>query len=119
MRNVIGSVSVRSNRLLWARPQVDLPGTRRSPAAGSHCHRSRQAAEHQADHGHIHPGFTGLRQLLIVFAQAPLAIDPTEGARDDPTMRLDFKRVDWVQRLIISSTHRQSCLTQSPSFGPA
>lgn len=46
-----------------------------------------QAAAHQVDHRDENHRLTALRQLLIVFAQAPAAAQPGEGPLDDPSLR--------------------------------
>jgi hypothetical protein len=53
-----------------------------------------QTLEHQADHRHVNEGFAGGRQALVVFAEPTLAVEPGEGAFNDPTMWLDFKLQD-------------------------
>jgi hypothetical protein len=55
--------------------------TRRSPALALDGQRlTRQAPEHQAGHGGVNPGLFRLRQALIVLAQTPRPIQPTERA---------------------------------------
>src|SRR4051812_29096906 len=43
-----------------------------------------QLPNHKADHRHIHEGFTGLGQSLVVFGETTLTVQPTKGALHNP-----------------------------------
>jgi hypothetical protein len=51
------------------------------------------------DHGHLDDGFTGVRQQFVIFAQAPVAIEPPEGALHNPALGNDHKPLDGVRAL--------------------
>jgi hypothetical protein len=38
------------------------------------------------DHRHLNHGFTGFRQEFVIFAQAPVAIEPSKRALHDPAL---------------------------------
>jgi hypothetical protein len=48
---------------------------------------SGQAANHEMDHRYLDKGYTGFRQEFVIFTQAPVAIEPPEGALDNPPFR--------------------------------
>jgi hypothetical protein len=50
-----------------------------------------QFPNHKADHRHIHKGFAGLWQALIVFAEPSIAVEPCEGALHYPATRQHYK----------------------------
>jgi hypothetical protein len=56
------------------------------------------------DHGHLHDSFPGFRQPFVIFAQAPVAIEPAEGALHNPALRNDHKPLDGGRAL----RHRQA-----------
>jgi hypothetical protein len=60
---------------------------------------SGQAADHQMDHRHLYDRLTGFRQQLIIFTQTPVAIEPAEGALDNPAFGDDHKALDGVGTL--------------------
>ncbi len=47
---------------------------------------SSQAAHHEMDHRHLDHSFTGFRQEFVIFAQAPVAIEPSKRALHDPAL---------------------------------
>src|SRR5579885_770865 len=49
--------------------------------------RAGQAFQHASHHAQVHPGLTGSRQKLIIFAHAPVAAYPSERAFYDPAPR--------------------------------
>src|SRR5262245_15997696 len=58
-----------------------------------------EAFEHQADHAQIDPGLAGGGQELIIFAQAPVASDPGEGALHYPATREELEAREPERRL--------------------
>jgi len=52
---------------------------------------SSKTSHHQLDHGNPHPRLGRLRQGFEVFTQPPRAIEPAEGAFDDPAPLHDVK----------------------------
>ena len=48
-----------------------------------------QVLEHTVDRGEIDQGFADLGQLLVVFAEAPVATEPAQGSLHDPATRQD------------------------------
>jgi hypothetical protein len=51
------------------------------------------------DHRHLDHGVTGFRQEFIIFAQAPVAIEPSERTLDNPTFEDDDEFFDGVRAL--------------------
>jgi hypothetical protein len=49
------------------------------------------------DHRHLNERFTGFRQQFIIFTQAPVAIEPSEGALHNPAFGDDHKAFDSVR----------------------
>jgi hypothetical protein len=45
-----------------------------------------QAAHHEMDHRHLDHSFTSFRQEFVIFAQAPVAIEPAKRALHDPAL---------------------------------
>ena len=51
------------------------------------------------DHGHLDDSFTRVRQQFVIFAQAPVAIEPPEGTLDHPALGNDHEPLDGVGAL--------------------
>ena len=51
------------------------------------------------DHGHLDNCFTRVRQQFVIFAQAPVAIEPPEGTLDHPALGNDHEPLDRVGAL--------------------
>ena len=51
------------------------------------------------DHRHLDEGFTGFRQLFVIFTEASIAIEPPEGAFHNPALGDDHKSLDGVRAL--------------------
>ena len=49
------------------------------------------SSDHEVRHGGRDQALAGVRQLLIVLAQTPVATQPAQGAFHDPAMRFDLK----------------------------
>ena len=60
---------------------------------------SGQAANHEVDHRHLDDGFTGFRQQFVIFTQAAVAIEPAEGALDNPPLWNHDKALRFVRAL--------------------
>ena len=58
--------------------------------------QSGKAAEHEPRHAQMNEGFGGLLLALVVLRQTPLAIEPTEGALDNPALGLDDEALVFV-----------------------
>jgi len=54
---------------------------------------SREATEHDADHGEADEGGHGPRMALVVAHQSPVPADPREGPLDDPSLGQDLEAV--------------------------
>ena len=64
---------------------------------------SGQATNHELDHRYLDDGLTGGRQQFIIFTQASGAIEPAEGALDNPALGNEHQPLDGVGTL----GHRQ------------
>ena len=53
--------------------------------------RSREAAQHQLDHGDVDERLGGFGEILEVSGQPAISADPGEGVLDDPAVGLDDK----------------------------
>jgi hypothetical protein len=60
---------------------------------------SGEAANHERDHRHLDDGFTGVRQQFVIFTQASVAIEPPEGALDNPALGNDYEPLDGIGTL--------------------
>ncbi len=52
---------------------------------------SSQAAGHKVNHSDVDHGFAGLRQILVVLTQPPVAVEPAKGPFHNPSVRLHHK----------------------------
>jgi hypothetical protein len=60
---------------------------------------SSQTANHHRDHAHLDNSLTRVRQQFVIFAQAPVAIEPPKGPLDDPALGNDHEPLDGVGAL--------------------
>jgi hypothetical protein len=74
---------------------------------------SGQATQHDADHGEPEEGGDGSGVTLEVAGQAAVAVDPGEGALDDPALGQDASL-----RLTISNFHAPVLAMTLAIFGP-
>jgi hypothetical protein len=85
---------------------------------------SGQAANHQMDHRHLNERFTGFRQQFIIFTQAPVAIDPSEGALHNSAFGDDYNGFDGVRAFGNLQADRplrpqgRASINQWPSISP-
>jgi uncharacterized protein (TIGR02687 family) len=60
---------------------------------------SSQTANHHMDHAHLDNSLTRVRQPFVIFAQAPVAIEPPEGPLAHPALGNDHDPLDGVGAL--------------------
>src|SRR5512134_463923 len=77
--------------------QITLPILRVCPEICSLNRVLCNSAHHDADHGDLDEGEVGSDAVFDVFGEASAAVEPTEGAFDDPALRQDDEALGSVR----------------------
>ena len=75
-----------------------------------------EASNHESGHGPVDHRFARLRSSLVVFAQPPIASDPTKGPFDHPAARQELNPLTSSVRLTICNTQEQTDFTHPTSL---
>ena len=84
-----------------------------------------QPGRHQAHHGGVDKSLTTCGQVFVIFATPPRAVDPSEGALDNPAFRqhieggVALERRELLGRPVLQAALRRSCRRRGAALRPS